>query len=430
MSKARVAVDIGSQFVKIISVTGPGDAGRVRIRPVGPGGSRIALTEVAVTGPEVCLAVPDAWLDGSEAGMRKQETLRRIAEDELGLTRVRWAGQLAAVAALAASRGSTADEPSLADGQGPAAAGRYLVCDVGGVGVRVALCEVSVAPGPAYAVRQVAVHASQAGGWRALDTAVRAALGADGDPGLATWHEQAMSQGQRARLVLDRAKTAPDFRSARVYALTGACTNYELTAGQATECFAPTADRIKAGVAAVLPGAGQDSSSLSLTTVLTGGLAWFPLAAVTLTDLTGSAPLILRPEAAARGALLVADGQAGLGGCGLPPVTVPVHEIRDGLLAETSVPLPWTASFAGEAGEGEPLHVADGELILDVGVSRVTVPLPGLAAGPYRAAARPSWAGGGVLVLRAGQRQETLGWSSLDADPGVHAVPLGPYAKR
>jgi hypothetical protein len=96
-----------------------------------------------------------------------------------------------------------------------------------------------------------------------------------------------------------------------------------------------------------------------------------------------------------------------------------MHEVRDGLLAEVSVPLPWTASFGAEGEEGEPLYIEDAELTLDIGARRVSVPLPELAAGPYRAAARPSWAGGGVLVLRA------------DLPPGaLTAVPLGPYAER
>jgi hypothetical protein len=422
VGQTRVAVDIGTQFVKIVTVTGPGDAGRVRVRPVGPGGSRAVLTELAATGAEVCLAVPDAWLDGSAAGAREQEALRQLAEDELGLTGVRWAGQLAAVAALAASRGAVADERAAASEQ---AGGRYLIGDIGAAGVRVALCEVSVTPGPGYAVRQVAVHAAQGGGWQDLNVAVRAALGADADPGLGTWYEQAIAQGKRARLVFDRAKTAPDFRSARVYALAGSGDSYELTAGQAAECFASTADRIKAGVTEVLAGGGQ-----GLTTVLTGGLAWFPLAAATLADLTGRAPLILRPEAAARGALLLADDQAALGECGLPPVSVPMHEVRDGLLGEVSVPLPWTASFTTAGETGEPLCIDNAKLTLDIGASRVTVPLPEVTDGPYRAAARPSWAGGGVLVLRADQRQDTVPWASAAPDPSVHVVPLGQYAER
>jgi len=438
VSQPRVAVDIGSQLAKIITVGRPGEAGRVRVRPAGPGGPRSVLAEVAVSEPEVCLAVPDTWLDGNAAGGREQEALRQIAEDELGLTRVRWAGQLAAVAALTASRPPAANDLGPASEQAPAAGPvRYLICDAGVAGVRVALCAVTAAPGPGdgtpgpgYAVRQVAVHAVTGGGWRDFDNAVRAAIGADGDPGLVNWYEQAMPQGKRARLVLDRARASPDFLGARVYALAGLDTEYELTAGQAAECFAPTADQVRAGVTAVLGDVTGNGVNENLTTVLTGGLAWFPLAAATLAELTGSAPLILRPEAAARGALLLADGQAGLGGCGLPPVSVPMHEVRDGLLAEVSVPLPWTASFQAEGEEGEPLYLDTPELSLHIGTSRVTVPLPGLTPGHYRAAARPSWAGGGVLVLRADPRPDPITVPGAEADPGVHVVPLGQYAER
>lgn len=430
MSQARVAVDIGSRLAKIITAGGPDGRDPVRLHPVGPGSYRAVLREVAATGPEVCLAVPDSWLNGSEAGAREQEALRQIAQDELLLAPLRWAGQLAAVAALAASR------EAVPGGRHP---GRYLVCDAGAAGIRVALCEVSAVPGGKYAVRHVGVHDVPGGGWLDFDDAVRTELGAGADPGLGNWHEQAMAQAQRARMVFDRAKSAPDFLAARIYTLAGAGTSYELTAAQAAKCFAPTAGLIKAGVAAVLASSGEASAGEAsagkdgaskdgaLTTVLTGGLAWFPLAAATLTEAAGCTPRILRPEAAARGALLLADDQAGLSGCGLPPVSVPMHEVKDGLLAEVSVPLPWTTSF-GQA--DQPLYIDDAELTLDIGASRVTVPLPGLAAGPYRTAARPSWAGGGVLVLRAAAPVTATARAVPGDDPAVRVVPLAPYAKR
>jgi hypothetical protein len=94
------------------------------------------------------------------------------------------------------------------------------------------------------------------------------------------------------------------------------------------------------------------------------------------------------------------------------------------------VPLPWTASFTTAGETGEPLYIDDAKLTLDIGASRVTVPLPEVTDGPYRAAARPSWAGGGVLVLRADQRQDTVPWASAAPDPSVHVVPLGQYAER
>jgi hypothetical protein len=416
VSQARVAVDLGSRLAKIVPVGDPGGPDRLRLRS---GSDRAVLAEVAATEAEVCLAVPDAWLDGSEAGGRKQEALRQIAEDEFMLGPVTWAGQLAAVAALAASR---------EDAAGPDPR-RYLVCDAGATGVRVALCEVSAAPGARYAVRQVGVHAVAGGGWRDFDDAVRTETGAGTDPGLETWYEQAMAQAKRARMVFDRAESAPDFLAARIYTLTGAGASYELTGAQAARCFAPTAARIKAGVAAVLAGAGRASADegSALTTVLTGGLAWFPLAAATLSESSGCAPLILRLEAAARGALLLADDQAGLGDVGRPAVSVPMHEVKDGLLTEVSVPLPWTASFGKT---DQPLYIEGAELTLDIGASRVTVPLPGLAAGPYRTAARPSWAGRGILVLRSAAPATATARLVMDDDPAVRVVPLAPYAQE
>jgi hypothetical protein len=414
VSPARVAVDVGTLLVKVVTTGGALGAEQVQTRRVGHDGLRAVLIEMSAAGPELCLAVPDSWLDGGVAGGRKQEELRRLAEDELGLTNVRWAGQLAAVSALSA----------LAEGR----SGRYLVCDVGGNGVRVALCQVAVSgsPGTVPAVRQVAVHAVSGGGWRDFGTAVRDALGAGGDPGLDSWWEDAVSQDRRARMVFDRAKTAPDFLAARAYSLTGAHGAYKLTAGRAAECFAATADRIRAAVQEVVSGLGQDGAEL--TAVLTGGLAWFPLSADTLAEATGTTPVIVGLEAAARGALLLADGQAGLGGCGLPPVRLPMHQVKDGLLEEVSVALPWTASFPDA-----PLYIDKAELTLDVGASRVTISLPGLSAGHYRTAARPSWTGAGVLVLRpdwtVGPHRMTMP-SDADTGSGVQVVPLGSFHRR
>lgn len=426
MSQPRVAADIGSQLAKIVTDPGPADHDRPRILPVGPDGAQVVLGELAVTGAELCLAVPDAWLDGSEAGARKQERLRRITEDELGLRRVRWAGQLAAVAALAA-------------GQRTSAPGRYLVCDVGGAGVRVGLCEVGAGPAPGGAVRHIAVHAEAGGGWRDFDHAIRTELGAERDPGLHAWPEQAAEQERRASLVFARARTSPDFLAARLYSLTGAHGVYELTARQATECFALTADRIRTGITAALSGAAGGDSGL--ITLLAGGLAWFPLAAAVIADSTGTPPVVMPPEAAARGALLIADDQAGLGQRGLPAVSLPVHQVRNGLLEQASVPLSWTCSFAGN---DDPLPLDGEEIVLDIGVGRVTVPLAGLAPGYYRAAVRPSWADDGILVLRAEQvhgrwptvdlspatHPKTVALSRPDADSGARIVPLGPYVKR
>jgi hypothetical protein len=400
VSVTRVAVDAGSLLTKIV-VSGPAGTSAPRLLPAGPVGVPDALAAALAAArdpaPEVCLAVPDAWLDGSAEGAWRQEAFRHLAEEGAGLSRVRWAGQLAAVAALAASQRSGAAAPDPF-----AAPGRYLVCDAGGGGVRIAVCEVS-----GSAVRQLAVHDAPGRGWRDFDAAVRAAVRGTSDPGLADWYKQALAQDRRARLVFGRVRAAPGFADARVYSLIGAEGAYELSAAQAVECFRPAADEIRQGVATVL------GSAVPVAVVLTGGLAWFPPVADTLGEAAGLTPLVLGPEAAAQGALLLADGQAALAWRGLPPVSLPMHQVRDGLLEEVSLPLPWTASFA--PADGDPLVLDSEELTLDIGARRVTVPVPGLAAGRYRAGARPSWAGAGVLVLRA----ERTG----RAGPPRHAVP-------
>ena len=417
----KVAVDAGSLVTKI-AISG-GDSGPLSREPslrteqhtgaTGADRDRAALTAALAAARQsraaqadggcdihVSLAVPDAWLDGSVEGARRQEALRYLAEDQFGLTRISWVGQLTSVAVLAASR------------RGFAEPGRYLICDVGGHGVRVAACEVT-----RRTVRPLAVHDAPGGGWLDFDTAIRATLHAASDPGLATWHLSAIAQDRRARLVLDRARNAPEFRDARLYSLTGAQGSYELTAGQAADCFAPVADRIRTGLSAVV------STATPTVTVLTGGLAWFPLAHQAVAEAAAGPPTVLGPESAALGALLLADGQAHLAPHDLPPVTLPTHQVRDGLLEETGLPLPWTDSFAWQ--DDEPLVLEDPELTLDIGDRRVTLQVPGLTSGPYRVGVRPSWSGTGVVVLRA-QRASPAGQVTApgDTDRDVHVFPL------
>jgi hypothetical protein len=419
----RVAVDAGSLVTKI-AVSG-GIAGPSPQEPslrteqhtgaAGLGRERAALTAALAAAREsravqadgagdihVSLAVPDAWLDGSAEGAQRHEALRYLAEDQFGLPRVSWVGQLASVAMLAASQ------------RGFAEPGRYLVCDIGGHGVRVAACEVM-----GRTVRQLAVHDVPGGGWLDFDAAIRTTLKADSDPGLGAWYLSAIAQDRRAKLVFEQARNAPEFRDARAYSLTGAASSYELTAGQAADCFAPTVDRIRTGLAAVL------GAATPTVVVLTGGLAWFPQAQQAVAEAARVASTVLGPEAAALGALLLAGGEAHLAPHGLPPVTLPTHQVRDGLLEESGLPLPWTDSFALQ--DDELLVLEDPELTLDIGNRRVTLPVPGLASGQYRVGVRPSWSGTGVVVLRA-QRVSPSGQTAVpghcDADRDVHVLPL------
>ena len=331
------------------------------------------------TGGRIYLAVPDTWLDSSEEGGRSQEACRHVVEDELRLAGgVCWVGQLAAVAALAGSRRGFTDH------------GRYLVCDIGGRGVRVAVCEVA-----GRTVRPLAVHEAPGGGWEDFDAGVRRALSAGTDPGLSGWYRSAISQERRAKLVLARAKEDPAFRSARAYSLAGADGQYELSAGQAADCFAPTADRIRTGIASVF---GTPDIAGPAVAVLTGGLAWFPEAARTVADAAGVAPVVLGMEAAAHGALLIAAQEASLAPHGLPSVAMPMHQIRGGLLEEVSLPIPWAVPFA-PLGD-DPLTLDSPELKLDVGGRLMVARLPGLVPGRYRIGVRPTWRGSGLLVVR------------------------------
>ena len=123
-----LAVDIGALTVKVAS-----DEEAATI-PAPPGGSRRAIrAALAATsqGGGFCVAVPDAWLTADVAGASLQEDVRYECEDVAGTGPVIWAGQLAAVAALTA---------------GQRARGRYLVCDLGGSGVRAGMFECRMGP--------------------------------------------------------------------------------------------------------------------------------------------------------------------------------------------------------------------------------------------------------------------------------------------
>jgi hypothetical protein len=301
--------------------------------------------------------------------------------------------------------------------------------------VRAAACEVT-----GRAVRQRAVRLATDGGWRDFDAGVRAAFGgtatgqaatrpaaagqtitgdtvvrfslSSGLPGLpADWHLTAMEQDRRARMVLDRAMGDPGYRDALVYTLDS---SHKLTAGQVIDCFGLTAQRLRECAGSVLDGARPRVA------VLTGGLAWLPLAAQALGDVAGVEPVVLGADAAARGALLLASARDSGPPDGpparLPAVSLPMNEVRDGELAETSVPLPWTWSFGPE--DDGPLLITEQKLTLDIGGRRITLPAPGLAGGPYRIGLRPGWSGVGVLVLRA-----SPGHGAVPRND-VHVLPL------
>ena len=279
-------------------------------------------------------------------------------------------GQLAAVAALTAAD------------RGP---GRYLVCDVGGGGVR-GLFAVSDAT-----VQIVATAAADGGGWLDFDAAIRAQIPAT-LPG--TWYEQAAAQHRRAGMVLaDAADSPAEFADTRVYRISGPGGPADLTAAQLTSSFAATLGRLRAAIETVLQ-AGQAEC-----TVLTGGLSWLPLTARAVPGSAGGTPIVADLDAAARGALLFARGELRLAApAGQPVVTVPAHHIRDGLLEEVDVTLPWTAPFASLPGGA--LLIDRDELELTVAGQSRTARLPGLAPGPHRIGVRPTWPGPGVLVVR------------------------------
>jgi len=367
---AHLALDLGTATAKIA----PGEAEGTALTRPAPGGDwrarvsgALAAGDMVPPAEGICLAVPETWLDASVDGTVALESLRQACE-ELGMTRVTWAGQLAAVAALTSRR------------RGP---GRYLVCDIGAAGVRTAVLDVTE-----QAVQVVAAQSASGGGWRDFDASIRALP----HPVPADWQRQAADQDRRARAVFGRVASDPGVRESPVYTFTGPDGDRRLLTGQVADCFAPTAERIQSGAAHVLAGRTVEVA------VLTGGLGWLPLAAVILAEAAGAIPVAETPDAAARGALLFARGTVQLAAPTLAPVTLPAHRIRNGELEQVCVELPWTEPYARPA-DG-PLVLEETELAVDVAGQRRTVSLPGLVPGPCLVGVRSGWSGSAALVAR------------------------------
>ena len=398
-----LGIDIGALTVNIAS---SGWAATIPAPDGGPVPAVRAALATASTNAGICVAVPDVWLSGDASGAARQEEVRHECEDVARTGRADWAGQLAAASASAA----------VAHGEG-----RYLTCDIGGTGVRAGVFSVS-----GGTVRIEATHTESGGGWREFDAAVRAALPSSQSSGLpAVWYEQAATRekGARAALVLEEAVAGHhDALDTRVYRITGADGDIPLTARVVIDSFAPTERRLRAAVAAVRGDTHPDH------VVLTGGLSWLPLAALCAasaaglesgrTGTMGVKPVVLSPEAAARGALLFARGEARLTPpAGRETVAVPVHRIRDGLLEEDSVTLPWTEPFA--TFPDGALIVDSEELEVSVAGRPHTAQLRDVVPGPHLIGVRPTWPGPGVLVVRP-----------ATGAGAPHVVPLADLAAR
>jgi hypothetical protein len=345
-----------------------------------PAGGPVAILRSALSqaqpGAEICVAVPDAWLSGGTADVLRLEEMREECV-KVGARAPTWAGQLAAASAFAAAdRG----------------AGRYLVADLGGTGIRAGLFSVSDG-----SVQIEAVHAEAGGGWRDFDAAVRAALPSGQSSELpATWYEQASSAEKAARavMVLDEALSGDDDAlDTRVYRIAGPNGDIAITGRAVIDSFAPAERSLETAIAAVRAVGSPEHL------VLTGGFSWLPLAARRAASAVGAEPLTLGPDAAARGALLFAGKEAALAPpAGREPVTIPVHRFRDGLLEGDDVRLPWNEPFA--VFPAGALTVGSDELQVSFGGRPMIARLPGLAPGPHQIGLRAAWPGPGVLVVR------------------------------
>lgn len=363
-----LGLDTGS-LVTRVALGRRGHEPLVTSRESGPAGRTATLADAlrARDCGRVCVAVPDSWLDGELAGALEHEAMRAVIESERPVS---WVGQMAAVAATRTGQGV------------------YLVCDAGGAGIRAGLFTIAN-----HTVRLLRSYEAPGGGCADFDAAIRTVLGSEALPPPAQWFAAAATQNNRAMTLLRMAATDKGIRAAPLYERAGLTP--ALTAGLLLDSFQPTAERIRSAITAVLTGATP------VATLLVGGLAWFPLVSDVISGIVAAPPDNLGAEAAAKGALAFASGQAELAPVSYPEVGLPAHEIRAGLLTETLLPLrPGNGAVA--------LTLDSDDLVVDVAGAIRTVHVPGVVPGPYRICIRPGGTSRALLVLRPASGDDVL----------------------
>lgn len=251
-------------------------------------------------------------------------------------------------------------------------AGLRLVVDAGYGALRAGVVEI----GPAGPVSVAAVTLSELGGHAYL-AAVAAKLPV------------------QAREALPEAVAAGGLRLAATLAHPGLRDTPAVTAagvpvstGVLLDAFAPYAERVRAAIARLVPAGVAE-------VLLTGDFAGFPPLPSLVEDAAGAPLRVLAPDAAARGALLIADGRVTEPAVHARPIELRVHRIAGGRLEVRAVPLPaGPGRFA--VLDGEPLHVTTGASLDLTGARPVVVP-----AGSYELGVRVLRHGAHVLALRA-----------------------------
>ena len=316
-----------------------------------------ALAELLAdhAGP-VCVLTDDAWADGTAAGARAYECLRRSLEDELGRD-VRWVGRSAAAVT------------------GVGVHGIQVVCEAGYDSVTLVRYTVTG--------RSVVLEAAAGGrGWSFLEV-VRDASDASGAEVLAAIRDSPALAAE----VLVRARRDPDFRGSRAYRVG----DRVLTAGAVIDAFGPVEARLRTAIAAVMGDRTPDR------VLLTGPLAALPLFGLIL---PGCAETV-GADSVLRGAREIAAGRVEVRTPDRPSVTLPVHRISGGLLETDTVQLDPAAEPYARLGTRPFVMRLGSGLEVDVdGRSREITPA-GLEPGRYQVGLRPAHAGAGTLVLRA-----------------------------
>jgi hypothetical protein len=304
----------------------------------------------------------DAWSDGTAAGARASEELRRSLVDDLGHREIHWVAR--AAAAVAGTGGD----------------GVHLICEAGYRSVTLVRC---VRVG-----QTVHLEAIMGDRWRFLE-----ALGLERQS--AEFPAAVRDASPLAAEVLARARRDPDFRDTRAYRVGG----QTVTAGAVIDAFAPVEARLRAATAELLGGRPPDR------VLTTGPLAALPLFGFALPGGTAT-PVEVRTLL--RGALDVAAGRVRVREPDRPNVALPIHRIRRGLLETEKVFLdPAVGPYARL--DDEPLMVElDSRLEVEVdGRSREITPA-GLKPGRYEVGLRTAHRGAGTLVLRGGTGDDLL----------------------
>ncbi|MFE7032446.1 hypothetical protein ACFU9Y_19225 [Streptomyces sp. NPDC057621] len=383
-----MGMDIGAG---VVASDADGDR-LVRFAPHGPGEYLRRARDRSEDVEGLVLAVPDDWFDVGREGALRREALHRHVCSELGVP----PGQF--VPRSAAAVASTAHSESAGGGTD------WLVCHIATDGVGVGLCRLRGA-----SVEPLGATSSPAPDELA-DLAEFARFHGSSRP----------ERRRRAELLLARAQAVPRYRAAPVYPDETGEGAGTFTAGAVISGFA----RLEAALKTAVLGLVKDRDAPHRV-LMSGGPTSHPLALDAVREvLEGPASQhveVIEPDAAARGALLIARGTVRVSDVARHSVNLAVHRLHRGRLVEAYIPLtvaggpvPLTVTDQGDPLTVDVPRPGDFRLGIDVEESgkgphrALDVPHPPLPEGSCRLGLHAQRNGLGVLALRPVEGGESV----------------------